>query len=197
MPTTLVRSTLASELEAHREALHAFIATAQGLPAESWNVARAGDKWSPAQVSEHLRLTYSTVRAELAGGDGFRVRTRGWQQRLFRFLYLPRILRGGRFPKGVPATREIRPGAGPFDRDGLLEALRNEGEAFLQDASSAHGSGGGKVTHPFLGGMSILDGIRFTAQHIRHHHAQIDGGPRAAGSERVRTMEEGARATRD
>lgn len=196
MPTSLVQSTLAIELGAHREALHAFIETARGLPAETWNVARAGDKWSPAQVGEHLRLTYVTVRSELAGGDGFRVRTRGWQQRLFRFLYLPRILRGGRFPKGVPATREIRPGAGPFDRDELLEALRSEGEAFLQDASSAQGSGSGKVTHPFLGGMSILDGIRFTAQHIRHHHAQIDGGSLVTG-EQIRAAVESAHASRE
>jgi hypothetical protein len=197
MPTTLVHSTLAAELEAHREALHAFIATAQGLPAEGWNDARADEKWSAAQVGEHLRLTYVTVRAELAGGDGFRVRTRGWQQRLFRFLYLPRILRGGRFPKGVPATREIRPGPGPYDREELLEALRSEGEAFLRDASAAHGSAGAKVTHPFLGGMSVLDGVRFAAQHIRHHHAQIDGRPLAAGSERVRTAAVTVRAARD
>lgn len=197
VPTSLVQSTLENELEAHREALHAFIETAEGLPAGAWNAARAGDKWSPAQVGEHLRLTYVTVCSELAGGDGFRVRTRGWQQRLFRLLYLPRILRRGRFPKGVPATREIRPGAGPFDRDELLAALRGAGEAFLQAAGAAHGSGGGKVTHPFLGGMSVLDGVRFAAQHIRHHHAQIDGQPLATDGERIGTAVGRAHAARD
>ena len=164
-------ATLNLEMEAQREALAAFVATAASLPPNAWNAAREGDKWSPAQVAEHLRLAYVTLRAELAGQGGFRIRTKPWQRWLLRFTHLRRILRTGRFPAGVPATREIRPPAGPYDRDELLSALRAEGERFEQAVAAA--PMGSRITHPFLGRLALRDGVRFTAQHIRHHHAQI------------------------
>jgi hypothetical protein len=159
------------EMEAQRAALDAFIATAASLAPESWNAPRGSDKWSPAQVSEHLRLAYATIRSELAGQAGFRIRTKPWQRWLLRFTHLPRILRTGRFPAGVPAPREIRPAAGPYDRDQLLSALREEGELFAQAVAAAPAASA--ITHPFLGRLALRDGVRFSAQHIRHHHAQI------------------------
>jgi hypothetical protein len=180
---------LAGEVAAHREALDAFIATAEGLPAERWNARRPGDKWSPAQVAEHLRLSYATVHAELEGRGGFRVRTKWWQQRFFRFLYLPKILRRGSFPKGVPATREIRPGDGPFDRRELLDALRREGEHFLATATSDR-IVNASVTHPFMGKLGLVEGTRFLTQHLRHHHAQIvppGDAPRASAAAALST----------
>ena len=163
---------LADEIETHREALGAFIGAAEALPADAWNARRHGDKWSPAQIAEHLRLSYETVRAEVEGRGGFRVRTKWWQQRLFRFRYLPQILRYGRFPQGVGATREIRPGDGPFDRRELLDALRSEGEHFLASATSDR-IVNASVTHPYLGKLGLVEGMRFMTQHLRHHHAQI------------------------
>lgn len=165
-------SPLAAEVEAHREALGAFIATADGLPGEAWNARRPGDKWSPAQVAEHLRLSYEIVHAEFEGRGGFRVRTKWWQQRLFKILYLPKILRRGSFPKGVPATREIRPGDGPFERRELLDALRVAGERFLATATSER-IVNSRLTHPYLGRLGLVEGMRFMTQHLRHHHAQI------------------------
>jgi hypothetical protein len=163
---------LERELADHREALLAFITAAEHLAAEAWNAARPGDKWSPAQIAEHLRLTYAVARAEIAGQGGMRVRTKWWQRRLFRFLYLPAILSKGRFPKGAPAVRKIRPGDGPFERAALLAALRSEGEAFFA-AVRESGAGKAKITHPFLGPLGAEDGVRFLTQHIRHHQAQV------------------------
>lgn len=169
---------LRDEIEAHRRALRDFIATAEAIAPAAWNAPAAGGKWSPAQVAEHLRLSYATSRAELAGRPGFRVRTTWWQRRIGRLLHLPRILAAGRFPAGVPAVREIRPGEGPFDRRELLAAFRDEGERFLADAAAAAGDRRATITHPFLGSLTLRQGVRFLAQHVRHHHAQI-GGPRA------------------
>jgi hypothetical protein len=167
-----VSARLERELADHREALLAFIATAEGVPAGAWNAPRPNDKWSPAQIAEHLRLTYVAVRAELAGQGGLRVRTKWWQQRLFRLLYLPRILNKGRFPKGAPAVREIRPGSGPFDRVQVLAALRREGEELIDTVRSGS-TGKERVSHPFLGALDVFDGMRFLTQHLRHHRAQI------------------------
>ena len=170
------------EMEAQREALAAFLATAASLSPETWNTPREGDKWSPAQIAEHLRLAYATLRSELAGQGGFRIRTKPWQRWLLRFTHLRRILRTGRFPGGVPATREIRPAAGPYDRDELLSALREEGARFAQAVASAPADS--TITHPFLGRLALRDGVRFTAQHIRHHHAQIAPAAHEPGAER-------------
>ena len=165
-----VSARLERELADQREALLAFVATAEGLAAEAWNAA-PGDKWSPAQIAEHLRLTYVAVRAELDVQGGLRVRTKWWQQRLFRLLFLPRILKQGRFPKGVPAMREIRPAGGPFDRVQVLAALQREGEGLI--AAVRTSTGNERVTHPYLGPLGVDDGVRFLTQHLRHHHAQV------------------------
>ena len=168
---------MSAVIDDHRRALAAFIATAEGLPTAAWNASPSADKWSPAQVSEHLRLSYTTVLAELAGEGGFRIRTKWWQRRLFRLLHLPKILRSGQFPKAVPATREIRPAGGPFDRDQLLPSLRREGEKLNQVVTSGSLPSNAGITHPFLGRLDLVDGVRFLAQHIRHHHAQIIPSP--------------------
>lgn len=173
------RDHVRAEVEAHRRVLEGFLAVAERIDAEAWNVPAAEGKWSPAQVVDHLRVTYVVVRQELAGGQGARVRTPWWRRLVLRRLFLPRILESGRFPKGVPAVREIRPGPGPFDRRDLLAALRREGEGFLADAEAAATRAG--ITHPFLGRLGVGEGVRFTAQHLRHHQAQLPGAARASG----------------
>jgi hypothetical protein len=172
------RDDVRAEVDAHRRVLEGFLAVAEGVDAEAWNVPAAEGKWSPAQVVDHLRVTYTVVRQELAGGEGARVRTPWWRRLVLRRLFLPRILESGRFPEGVPAVREIRPGPGPFDRLELLAALRREGERFLADAEAAAATAGAGITHPFLGRLGVGEGVRFTAQHVRHHQAQVAGAAR-------------------
>jgi hypothetical protein len=173
MTRALTLADLDAELTSHRAALAAFVATVEALDEAAWHAHPEPGKWSPAQVAEHLRLTYLVVLAELEGTGGFRVRTRWWQQRLFRFLYLRRILDRGVFPRGVPAVREIRPGEGPFERAAAVAGLRAEGERFLRAVVAAAGRPGVTVTHPFLGQVEVLPGLRFATQHIRHHHGQV------------------------
>lgn len=162
---------LNSEVQAHREALNAFVLDAEKVPPDLWNAPRPGDKWSPAQITEHLRLSYVAASGELAGKGGLRMRTRRWQQWFLRPLYLTPILRKGRFPKTVPTIREIKPESSPFDREELLAAFREEGESFLRAVVEAPSTS--RISHPFLGYLNRPDAVRFLAQHIRHHHAQI------------------------
>jgi hypothetical protein len=162
---------LTTEFSSHRDALRKFIDTAEALTLDDWNASRGPDKWSPAQVTEHLRMTYVTLSRELAGHGGFRIRTSFWQRTALRLRHLRSVLEHGRFPKGVPATREIRPPSGPYDRQQLLSALQEEGERFLAYVFAAKQSA--MLTHPFLGRLPLLDGLRFATQHIRHHHPQI------------------------
>jgi len=164
---------------AHRQALTAYIASATQMAATRWNAARDVGKWSPAEITEHLRLSYVPAIAELAGQGGFRMRTPRWQQLLLRLWYLPRILRRGRMPTGVPAVREVRPGNGPFDQHALLLALQAAGEQFLDALGAARSRPSQRVTHPFLGKLTLAEGLGLSTAHLRHHHQQLDG---AAGT---------------
>jgi hypothetical protein len=162
---------LDAEVSAHTVALGDFIAAAERVRPSDWNLPRQGDKWSPAQIAEHLRLAYVAINAELLGHGGVRVRTAWWQQRLFRILYLPKILKAARFPTGVKAVREMRPAGGPYEQGPLLNALGQEGDRFANAVTSS--STRASITHPYLGKLTLLDGVRFLAQHTRHHHRQL------------------------
>lgn len=60
----------------HVASLAAFRAAAAEYPPERWDAPLAPGKWTPAQVAEHLRLSYEVLGRELAGGTGLRLRTR-------------------------------------------------------------------------------------------------------------------------
>lgn len=162
---------------AHRAALQSFIAAAERVPAAAWNASREPTKWSPAQITEHLRLSYAAIRSELDGQSGFRVRTSWWRQRLYQLFFLRRILRSGRMPPGVPAVREIRPTAGPYPQRELLLALGSEGQDLLRRLTALQAERGVRVTHPFLGRLRLQDALELSTHHIRHHLEQL---PRVA-----------------
>ena len=110
--------------QAHSAAVEMFLAAARAIPDAAWERPMARDKWSPAQVAEHLRLTYALVQNQLSGGSGIRIRTPWLMRTLLRWRMLPRILSSGTLPEGARAPREIRPGDGPFQREPVLQALQ-------------------------------------------------------------------------
>jgi hypothetical protein len=77
----------------HRAAVETFLGQARDVPPDRWDVPRADDKWSPAQIAEHLRLTYATLRRELEGGTGFRQRVSRLRALFYRVGLLRRMLR--------------------------------------------------------------------------------------------------------
>ncbi len=160
-------------LAAHRGALDAFIDDAARVDPSDWNASSHPEKWTPAQVVEHIRLSYVMVRDELEGHGGFRVRTSWWKQQLMQWTYLRRILRTGRMPAGVPAVREIRPADGPYVKADLLDALRAEGERFLHLVAALGAGSRVTVSHPFLGKLHLLEGVNLSTHHLRHHHRQL------------------------
>lgn len=172
-PSTSHALAFAEALAAHRRTLEEFIDAAARVDASAWNASRAPEKWTPAQVVEHVRLSYVMVHDELEGRGGFRVRTSWWKQRLMQWTHLRRILRTGRMPAGVPAVREIRPPGGPYVQAELLAALRADGERFLNQMATLGAESRVTVSHPFLGTLHLLEGVNLSTHHMRHHQMQL------------------------
>ena len=160
----------------HSDVVSSVVSAAEGIAPDRWDVARAEGKWSPAEVVEHLILTYDTMTGEAGGAPGMRLRTKWWPRLLWRFTILPRLLRGAPFPPGVPAPRELRPTV-TRGRSEAIAAFRDRAAKF--DAAIASGLGTPKkLTHAYLGKLSLPDAMLFCARHMQHHEKQL----RAIGS---------------
>lgn len=157
----------------HEDAVARFAALAAAVDARAWPAEPAPGKWSPAQVTEHVLLSYEALFRELLEGAPMRLRTTWWQRVFLRAVFLPRILRTGRIPAGVRAPRELRPGAGlePLDQASSIAKLR--ASARRADEELATRGGSVRVTHPYFGALEGLDVLRFFAIHTAHHAEQL------------------------
>ncbi|HEX4932342.1 MAG TPA: DinB family protein [Gemmatimonadaceae bacterium] len=160
----------------HRAAVQAFLAAARAIPDAAWERPLSPGKWSPAQVAEHVRLTYVVIQNELAGGSGLRIRTPWWLRLVLRWRILPRILATGKLPAGARASSEIRPGDGPFPRAQVLEAL--EVAADVTEASIARqwSERNAGITHHIFGRVELPRAMRFITVHTAHHTRQLEEG---------------------
>lgn len=167
----------------HQEAAAELVEAARAVPAEVWQAPREPGKWSPAQVVVHLILAYEVVLRELAGAPGMAVRTRGWQRLLLRFTLRPRLLAGAPFPRGVRAPREVRPEEVREEQAETIARFRvlaGEFEAAVEAAQRQRPQA--RLTHAYFGAMSLEEGLRFFAVHLRHHQAQFPLAAEVEGS---------------
>lgn len=160
----------------HLDAVERFAALARCVPPDRWPLPAAPGKWSPAQITEHVVLTYETLAKELSGGGGMRLRTKWWQRILLKGFLLPRILRTGEIPTAV-AVRELRPGSSDLDQAALIDRLR--GGALGLDGELYAGRTSAQLTHPYFGRLKAADVLRFCAIHATHHARQLPQAPAA------------------
>jgi hypothetical protein len=146
---------------------------AERVPGETWLLPRAVGKWSPAEVVEHLNLTFDVLLRELAGGAGMEVRTKLWQRVVLRFTMVPRILRGRGFPKGARAPKEMRPAVTSVDQPAAIAGFRDRAARFEVATAAAHQSGRARLTHAYFGKSSIKNSVLVVARHIQHHRQQL------------------------
>jgi hypothetical protein len=148
-----------------------FVAAAAALPADRWDRAAAPGKWSPAQVSEHVALG-----AEVAT-DALRERSAlppipRFLRPLIRFLFLRRVLKSGRFPRGK-APAAFLPSQSPGPREVVLARVRASADRFAAECRTLASAGTTRFVHPVFGALSVADYARLTALHADHHRPQL------------------------
>lgn len=159
----------------HRRSITDFLAAAEAVAEPRWEQPLSEGQWTPAQVVEHLRLSYLVAGRELEGGAGLRVRLPWWLRVIVRLRYLGGILRQGRIPGKQRAPREISPGAGPFDRPATLAELDQRARDLEAALGQRHERGEKGFSHHFFGKLSTVDALRFLTVHNQHHLRQLTG----------------------
>jgi DinB family protein len=162
-------------LTEHRAALDAFVESAAGIPEEAWSRPVGEGKWSPGQIAEHLALALELVRQDLDQRSRMRFVLPAWKRLLARRLYLPRLLKTGRFPAGARAPREIRPSPSPARREETLERLRRAANEIEMACASNPRASSRKLAHPYFGALAAPAFLRLLAWHTHHHRAQLPG----------------------
>ena len=157
----------------HQRAVAEILAAARALTLEQWERAPDPQHWSPAQIAQHVRLTYEVVAAQYGGGPGIRVRTSAWLRPILRWKFLSAILESGRFPSSARAPSEIRPGNGPFDRERVLTALEAAAMATEQQFVERWTDTTCLTTHHVFGALRPPEGARLVTVHTAHHAAQL------------------------
>ncbi|HEY3056149.1 MAG TPA: DinB family protein [Thermoanaerobaculia bacterium] len=167
----------------HSTASAEFATAAANVRAQDWLVPRSDEKWSPAQIVEHVTLAYDVLLRELAGGAGMQVRTKLWQRMWLRMTVMRKLLRDGVFPEGAPAPREVRPGTPPIDQAAAIERFRERAARFESASEEAMSSGRRiRLTHAYFGPMAIDDVLLLCASHVRHHRKQLSAAGTAGSS---------------
>lgn len=161
-------------VDEHQVALAAYLEAAERVSVAAWTRPYAAGKWTPAEITEHLAMTYRVFIAEVNGGPAMKLKLTPFRRRLLKMLMLPHMLFHRTFPRGARAPRELRPEAAPLPgRAQALAELRALGERFATEAERARAGGWGHVTHPYFGAIDLTRGMRLCAVHLEHHTRQV------------------------
>ena len=157
----------------HASILDAYIRQASGLDDTRWLAPIEQGKWSPAEITEHVRLVYEILHRELTGGAGLTPRVGGFVRAIFRRVFLPRILKSGRIARKVRAPKEIVPLKVETNQKRALARLREDAERFETTLADRSGTGQPCVSHHLFGSFDAETGLRFVTIHLDNHRRQL------------------------
>ena len=130
-------------------------------------------KWSPAEILEHLNLTYTGTIKSLerclnsgntsASSDRSRMR---WQRLI--------LIRGGYFPRGRQSPPRVQPRGTPPEQV-ASEILENVSrlDGVIQDCEIRFGRSKPLADHPVLGPLTAAEWRKFHLVHGKHHAKQL------------------------
>ena len=160
-------------MDAYLQSARDAIAAAAGELPTDVIARKPGDRWSIAEILEHLTLTFtahaSILEKPLASGE-LRARTPSFKQTVGRII----VLDLGYFPR-VDAPGMTRP-SGTIPAAGAVAAIREALETLDRTLARVEQRFGATVrvsNHPYLGGMSVRQWRKFHWRHTVHHMAQV------------------------
>lgn len=163
---------LRDRLEDHRAAIRDFAGRAVALTATQWLTPRSEGKWTPAQETRHLVLTYEAFVRDLQDVDRVRLRGTARQRWFWKLFGLGSILWRKRIPVAVRAPSAVRPDQVTTPAPELLEALRESVARFEAVFTEKwHREPARRLSHPFFGLVTLDHAVRIAAVHARHHAA--------------------------
>ncbi len=159
---------LTSALTENRQRVAEFVAAARAAGA-SWTTPVRPGKWSPAEVAEHIALTYRESAAVFATGKDMFPAVPFFIRPLARRVAYDPVLRTGKF-KPVKTFKSLIPLDGAKTPDEAAQRIEAALATFEQ-AARAHG--GGPLKHLTFGTIDTGDYVRMQGYHSRHHQAQL------------------------
>jgi hypothetical protein len=158
----------------HRNAVASFAQHAAAIPEARWRTPCAADKWSPAEITAHLILTFDAVTRELRGEGAMQPRLIGWRRTLARVTVMRRMLNDGRFFTGARAPRETRPAGELPSKASALADFDAAGARLVQQFTATGAARPElKLNHPYFGALGIGDACYMSARHVEHHQTQL------------------------
>ena len=164
--------TLDSALIANRQAVVAFLTKACTVPAERWVHPVEPGKWSPAQIADHVSISYE-VAVRALKGDATNGSAPWFLRPIARAYAFTSVLKNGAFPEVMRGPPSFAPSTShpTYDASVIrMEAAVADLEAHTREMA---GAGADTFVHPVFGRLIVTDYVRYSELHARHHQAQL------------------------
>jgi len=160
-------------MDANLAQLRSILASAiRGMTLDQLTRHRDG-KWSPAEILEHLNLTYSgtikgldrCIQSGTTSASSDRSRMR-WQRLI--------VIQVGYFPHGRQSPPRVLPRGTPAEQV-TAEILENVSrlDGVIQQCETRFGRSKPLADHPVLGPLTAAEWRKFHLVHGKHHAKQI------------------------
>ena len=155
----------------NRAAVDAFLRAASRIPAAAWHLPLRPGGWTPAQVAEHIVLSYEVCLGQLGGDPPMKRLLGPAKQAALRWVLLPHILFHRSFPVRAGAPREVRPRGPGIEQPALEPRLRAAAERLDRDVRFSPLP---RILHPYFGPLRLPLAMRLVAVHTEHHTRQLE-----------------------
>lgn len=163
-------SDLQSRVTAARVAVDEVVETSVACAAR-WLVPAAPNKWSPAQVAEHVARSLEEAAIDMTGQRS-KMPSLAWPLRFVaRKLLFERVLARGAFPR-AKTNKAMDPETGPESPAAAGLRLDAAWRTFA-DACRTRSASSSLAASRTFGAVPLADYVRFQEIHTRHHRAQM------------------------
>jgi hypothetical protein len=149
----------AKTIQRHRTAIAGYLQTASRIDEQVWRLPVKAEKWTPAQITEHLILTYQITLKQIRGGQGIKPHYNFLLRPILRLVVLPGIFRERQLPGGAKAPQEIMPEDSKMPRETALKQLKDLSVEFETEILSRRSDEKLRLTHHVFGQIKPLKGV--------------------------------------